>query len=109
MKKSTGIIFLVAAALAAFVYFYELKHNPPSETPGSTSKPAFSVSADDITGVTLERAGTTATFEHRPDGWYMLQPVATLSKLLMVRRASALCLLPMQTVTAPGKAQPQAW
>lgn len=77
MKKSTGIIFLVAAALAAFVYFYELKHNPPSETPGSTSKPAFSVSADDITGVTLERAGTTATFERRPDGWYMLQPVAT--------------------------------
>jgi hypothetical protein len=77
MKKSTGIIFLVAAALAAFVYFYELKHNPPSETPGNTSKPAFSVSADDITGVTLERAGTTATFEHRPDGWYMLQPVAT--------------------------------
>ena len=77
MKKSTGIIFLVAAALAAFVYFYELKHNPPSETPGSSSKPAFSVSADDITGVTLERAGTTATFEHRPDGWYMLQPVAT--------------------------------
>ena len=33
MKKSTGIIFLVAAALAAFVYFYELKHNPPSDTP----------------------------------------------------------------------------
>ncbi len=37
----------------------------------------FRCSADDITGVTLERAGTTATFEHRPDGWYMLQPVAT--------------------------------
>jgi hypothetical protein len=78
MKKSTGIIFLVAVALAAFVYFYELKHAPPTVTPGDTSKPAFSaVNADDITGLTLDRAGTSVVFERRKDDWYITQPVAT--------------------------------
>src|ERR1700758_4336537 len=78
MKKSTGIIFLLAVALAAFVYFYDLKHAPPSETPGDTSKPAFSaVNADDITGLTLNRAGATVVFERRKDDWYIVQPVAT--------------------------------
>jgi len=77
MKKSTGILFLVAAALAAFVYFYDLKHNPPSETPQDASKPAFSVNADDITGLTLERGGVTVVLDHRKDDWYIVQPVAT--------------------------------
>ena len=74
MKKSTGIIFLLAVALAAFVYFYDLKHTPPSETPGDTSKPAFSaVNADDISGLTLDRAGTTVVFDRRKDDWYIEQ------------------------------------
>ena len=78
MKKSTGIIFLLAVALAAFVYFYDLKHAPPSETPGDTSKPAFSaVNGDDINGITLDRAGTTVVFERRKDEWDIVQPVAT--------------------------------
>jgi hypothetical protein len=89
MKKSTGIIFLLAAALAAYVYFYDLKHTKPSDASGDTdsgvptgdassnSKPAFSLAATDITNLTVERGGTTATFEQRADGWYMTQPVQT--------------------------------
>jgi hypothetical protein len=78
MKKSTGIIFLVAVALAAFVYFYELKHTPSTETPGDTSKPAFSaLNSDDIAGLTLDRAGTSVVFERRKDDWYIVQPIAT--------------------------------
>src|ERR1700683_529426 len=78
MKKSTGIIFLVAAALAAFVYFYDMKHNAPSkETPADASKPAFSVSSDDITGMQLERAGNSVVFVRQGDGWYITQPLAT--------------------------------
>jgi uncharacterized protein DUF4340 len=77
MKKSTGIIFLVAAALAAFVYFYDMKHNAPSsETPADTSKPAFSVSSDDVTGMQLDRAGASAVFVRQNDGWYITQPLA---------------------------------
>jgi hypothetical protein len=77
MKKSTGLIFVVAVALAAFVYFYDLKHTPPSDTAVTdTSKPAFSVNADDIAGLTLERAGMTVVFERRKDDWYITQPIA---------------------------------
>jgi len=89
MKKSTGIILLLAAALAAYVYFYDLKHTKPTDSSNGTeegvpagdssanSKPAFSLAAADIANLTLTRGGETSTFEQRTDGWYMTQPVAT--------------------------------
>jgi len=75
VKKSTGIIFLVAAALAAFVYFYDLKHSPTTETPSETSKPAFSISSEDINAIQIDRAGTTDDFTHPNDGWSIAQPI----------------------------------
>jgi hypothetical protein len=86
MKKTTGIIFVLAAALAAFVYFYDLKHTKSNagDTPADTSttdtenqKPAFSVQSSDIASLSVQRGATTASFEHRADGWYMTQPIAT--------------------------------
>ena len=68
---------MVAVALAAFVYFYDLNHTPPSDTSATdTSKPAFSVNADDLADLTLERAGMTVVFERRKDDWYITQPIA---------------------------------
>ena len=89
MKKSTGIIFLLAAALAAYVYFYDLKHTKPTDASGdadssSTSgdastntKPVFTLAATDIASLTITRAGSTAAYEQRADGWYMTQPLQT--------------------------------
>src|SRR5580704_12998585 len=79
MKKSTGIVFLIAAALAAFVYFYEMKH-PSSDdaSTADTSKPAYSVASTDVTGIELDRAGTSTAFEHQADGWYITKPEATV-------------------------------
>jgi hypothetical protein len=77
MKKSTGIVFLLAAALAAFVYFYDVKHNSASDTPADSSKPVYSIASPDITALQIDRAGTSAAFEHSADGWYMTKPVAT--------------------------------
>jgi len=78
MKRSTGIVFLLAAALAAFVYFYDLKHAPASATSSTdTSKPAFtSVTSADVQEIKIQRAGTTMDFDHKSDGWYMTQPRA---------------------------------
>jgi hypothetical protein len=78
MKRSTGIVFLLAAALAAFVYFYDLKHTPASATSTTdTSKPAFtSVTSADVQEIKIQRAGTTMDFDHKSDGWYMTQPRA---------------------------------
>ena len=89
MKKSTGIIVLLAAAIGAYVYFYDLKHTKATDTSSDTeegvpsgdssanSKPAYSLTAQDVTNLTITRAGATATFEQRADGWYMTEPVAT--------------------------------
>jgi len=88
MKKTTGIVLLLAAALGAFVYFYDLKHTKPSpingdldvessETADANAKPAFTLSPSDVTSLTILRNGTSATSEKRPDGYYMTQPLAT--------------------------------
>jgi len=78
MKKSTGIVFLIALALAAFVYFYDLKHKPAGDTAADASKPAFAaVASSDLKEIDLDRAGVKASFERRSDGWYMTQPLST--------------------------------
>ena len=74
MKRSTGIVFLVALALAAFVYFYDVKRKPASEASSASSKPAFSLSSTDVKQIKIQRAGTAMNFERKSDGWYMTQP-----------------------------------
>jgi hypothetical protein len=76
MKKSTGIVFLIALALAGFVYFYDLKHKPASDTAADASKPAFSVASSDLKEIDVDRAGVKASFERRSDGWYMTRPLS---------------------------------
>ena len=74
MKRSTGIVFLVALALAAFVYFYEVKRKPATEASSESSKPAFALTSSDVKQIKIQRAGTTMSFERKSDGWYMTQP-----------------------------------
>jgi hypothetical protein len=76
MKQSTGIVFLVALVLAAFVYFYEVRRKPASEASSETSKPAFTLTSNDVKQIKIQRAGATMDFERKSDGWYMTQPRA---------------------------------
>jgi len=96
MKKSTGIIFVLAVAIAAYVYFYDLKHTKatdatgdsetatPSDDASANAKPAYSLAATDIATLTVERGATSASFEQRADGWYMTQPVQTRAEQSVV-------------------------
>src|SRR5271156_310231 len=94
MKKSTGIIFVLAAALAAYVYFYDLKHTKPTDANSETgaaaeddsanAKPAYAIASTDIASLTVERGGSTASFEQRADGWYMTQPLQTRAEQSVV-------------------------
>src|ERR1700690_1382544 len=98
MKKSTGIIFVLAVAIAAYVYFYDLKHTKPTDATGDSetatpsddasanAKPAYSLAATDIATLTVERGGTSASFEQRADGWYMTQPGTTRPEPFRRRR-----------------------
>ena len=75
MKRSTGIVFLVAVILAAFVYFYDVKRKPATEASSEASKPAFtSITSTDVKQIKIQRAGMTMDFERKSDGWYMTQP-----------------------------------
>ena len=74
MKQSTGIVFLVALALAAFVYFYDVRRKPASDASSESSKPAFSLSSSDVKQIKIQRAGTAMSFERKSDGWYMTEP-----------------------------------
>jgi hypothetical protein len=76
MKQSTGIVFLVALVLAVFVYFYEVRRKPASEASPETSKPAFTLTSNDVKQIKIQRAGATMEFERKSDGWYMTQPRA---------------------------------
>src|ERR1700683_1245975 len=94
MKKSTGIIFVLAAAIAAYVYFYDLKHTKPTDANGDSgaaaeddsanAKPAYAIASTDIASLTVERGGSTIVFEQRADGWYMTQPLQTRAEQSVV-------------------------
>jgi hypothetical protein len=78
MKKSTGILFLVALALAGLAYFYESKHSPAKDDQSAASQgvqPAFTIKPEDVTQVTLTRAGTAMVCDLKIDGWHISQPV----------------------------------
>jgi Domain of unknown function (DUF4340) len=79
MKKSTLIVVVVAIALAAFVYFYDSKHNP---TPASTEEPskgAFSAKPAEISGLTIHQTGGIVSLSKKGSRWDLTQPVETLA------------------------------
>lgn len=77
MKKSTLIVLLIALGLAAYVYFYELRHGRERDTVKDESTAAFAFAADDISGITLERGGQKVTLEKRDGTWRITAPVET--------------------------------
>ena len=74
MKRSTGIVFVLTLALAAFVYFYDVKRKPATEASSDSPKPAFSLTSTDVKQIKIDRGGTAMSFERKSDGWYMTQP-----------------------------------
>jgi len=77
MKRSTLILILIAAALGAFVYFYEVKRGKSRDAVEETAKPAFSFNQDDIATITVTRSGETYAFEKRDGEWVITQPINT--------------------------------
>lgn len=77
MKKTTLMVLGIALALVAYVYFYELPHGRGRDAAKDESVAAFSFAADDVTGIVLERAGTTVRMEKRDGVWVITAPVET--------------------------------
>jgi len=77
MKKSTLIVVVVAIALGAFVYFYDSKHSVAAPTDEASWKPAFTVKADQITGLTLASGRGKTVLTKQGKDWEITRPVAT--------------------------------
>ncbi len=75
--RTTGILFLVAAALFAFVYFYEIRGEQGREAADKAQQRLFpQVEAEAITSISLTtREGTAARLERRPEGWQLTEPL----------------------------------
>src|SRR5438876_10155267 len=75
MKRSTLILLIAAVALGAFVYFYEIKGGKARDEKPEPSKPAFTFKREDLTAITLTRAGQTIALENQDNKWIIKQPV----------------------------------
>ena len=76
MKKGTIIALVIALALGAFVYFYEIKGERTRDE-GETSKPAFKFKSEDIASMSIASNGQTVTLESDGKSWNITQPVKT--------------------------------
>ena len=76
MKKSTIVALVIALALGAFVYFYEIKGERVRDE-GETSKPAFKFKSEDIASMNIVSKGQTVALESDGKNWVITQPVKT--------------------------------
>jgi len=75
--KTTGILFLVAAALAAFVYFYEIRGEEGRREAEEAEKRLFAnFEADDVEALALTTSdGASVRAERREGGWEIVAPL----------------------------------
>jgi hypothetical protein len=76
MKRSTLILLVVAIALGAFVYFYEIKGGKARDEETALGKPAFTFKREDLASITLTRGGQTVALENQNGKWVITQPVS---------------------------------
>jgi hypothetical protein len=76
--RATLILFGFLMALAAFVYFYEIKGKAVREKSDAKSKTLLALEEDQIRKVTVLRPAETLVFEKEGDRWRILEPVKAL-------------------------------
>jgi hypothetical protein len=76
--RVTGIAFLLASALFAFVYFYEIRGEVGRKQAEEATRRLFpGVEADDIEWIALTTSdGASARVERRDGAWLLIEPVA---------------------------------
>lgn len=75
--RTTGILFLIAAAIAAFIYFYEIEGQDARDQAEADAKRLFDgVDADAITEIDLTTSDAKLVHLVRDgDGWHLAQPL----------------------------------
>lgn len=76
MKRNTLIIVVIALALGAYVYFYEMKSGKGRDSE-EASKPAFTFKSEDVASINLTSNNQTIAMEAKDKDWAITQPVKT--------------------------------
>lgn len=76
--RTTGILFLVAATLGAFVYLYEIRGAEERKDAEELGKRLFpDVEAEQIAWISLSTTdGVTVRVERRDEGWEIVSPIS---------------------------------
>src|SRR5215216_6694167 len=75
MKRITLILILAAAALGAFIYFFEIRREKQPDVGSGESKPAFTFNPEEVTEISLTRQGQTVRIENREGKWAITHPM----------------------------------
>lgn len=76
MKRNTIIVLVIALALGAYVYFYEMKHGKARDEE-ETSKPAFTFKSEDVASLNVTSNHQTVALETNGKDWTITQPIKT--------------------------------
>ena len=82
MKRSTLILLILAIGMGTAVYYLEYKPGKPRDAgneEAATSKPAWDIKQDDISGIEIRRGGETLQFALDGDKWQLRQPLAAVA------------------------------
>jgi hypothetical protein len=99
--RTTGILLVVAAALGAFVYLYEIRGAEERKDAEELGKRLFpDVEAEDVTWISLTTSdGVAARVERRDEGWEIVAPITFAGDEFAVdAMASALSQLSSEAV-----------
>jgi Domain of unknown function (DUF4340) len=81
IKKSTLIVLVCAIALIGGVYLFQERSGKAEKPSEDTSKPAFSIQADDITGLAIshpdKKDEPVIQLSERQGSWDILEPLPT--------------------------------
>lgn len=75
--RKTIIMILVAAALATYVYFYEIKGGEKREQAKAASEKILALEKDSINVVKIKSMFSEFEFQKDSDGWRILNPIQT--------------------------------
>jgi Domain of unknown function (DUF4340) len=89
IKKSTLIVVVCAILLGGAVYYFQWRSSKTEKPLEDTSKPAFSIQADDITALTISHPGKTdqplIQLSNQNGNWTITQPLETGADASAVR------------------------
>lgn len=75
--RKTVVLFLIAVALGAYVYFYEIKGGREREKAQEYAEKVFHIKRDSVTAITISGASEVFKFVKTSDGWEITEPVKT--------------------------------